>query len=340
MKAAVMEDAHQPMVIKEVPDPIIGHRDVLIRIRACGVCHTDLLIADGVYKSFGMDPFPYIPGHEPAGVVEQAGAEVTHLKQGDRVGVYALISCGRCRYCLSGEEESCVTLFSQPQSYGFTMDGGYAQYMAVPADCAISLPPELDFTAAAPLFCAGLTVYPALKNAHLRPGQRAAVLGIGGLGHLAIPIARAMGAEVIAITSTEEKAELSRNLGAHHVISGGDDIGQKLLEMGGADVVLSTIVDPEPIGKVIQGISPGGALVLTGITTDPLPIVPAALAFKQHRIIGSFIGSRRDMQELLQLAVQHDIRPINEVYPLEETNEVHARLRANQVRFRAVLTPD
>ena len=149
-----------------------------------------------------------------------------------------------------------------------------------------------------------------------------------------------MGAEVIAITSTEAKVELARQLGAHHVITNGSgNLGQKLLEVGGADVVLSTTIDPEPLSQVIEGILPKGALVLTGVTTDPLPVVPLMLLFRQQRIIGSLLGSRRDMQELLQLAVQNDIRPMTETYPLEEVNTVHDKLRANQVRFRAVLTP-
>ena len=216
MKAGVMEQAQQPIVIKDVPDPSIGARDVLVRVNACGVCHTDLHIADGFLGGFGIDPFPLILGHEVAGVVEQVGSEVTHLSLGDRVGVAYLFSCGRCRYCLSGEEEACLTLYSQPsqmQMGGFTLDGGYAQYMKVPANYAIPLPPGLDFGDAAAFLCGGLTVYAGFKNAQLRAGQRAAVLGIGGLGHLAIPIARAMGAEVIAITSTEAKVELARELG-------------------------------------------------------------------------------------------------------------------------------
>lgn len=177
------------------------------------MCHTDLHIAEGFLAGFGIDPFPLVLGHEVTGVVEQVGADVNHLNTGERVGVYYVFTCGRCRYCLSGQEEACLTLYSEFPLGGFTLDGGYARYMKVPADYVIPLPEELDFVAAAPLFCGGLTVYGGFKNAELRPGQRAAVLGIGGLGHLAIPIARAMGAEVIAITSTEAKVELARQLG-------------------------------------------------------------------------------------------------------------------------------
>ena len=342
MKAAVMEQMQQPMLIKDVPTPSVGGDDVLIRIHACGVCHSDLHVAEGMLASFGYDPFPLILGHEITGVVEQVGAEVSHLRPGDRVGAYWRFGCGHCRYCLSGEEEICLRGLTNLQAAGVTLSGGYAQYITVRADYAMPLPPELDFVDAAPFLCAGLTMYGGFKNAGLRPGQRAAVLGIGGLGHLGVQVARAMGAEVIAITSTEDKQELAKELGAHHTlhIANSGEVGQKLLATGGADVVLSTTLDSQVIGSVMQGLLPQGALVLTGLTADPLPVVPIALISTQRRIIGSVIGSRQDLREVLQLAVQHKIRPMTESYSLEEVNKVHDRLRANQVRFRAVLTPN
>ncbi len=331
------ERVGEPLTITDVPDPTAGDREVVVRVKACGVCHTDLNIVDGLLMENGIGP-PIILGHEPVGIIEETGREVTHLSAGDRVGVYWMYGCGQCRYCFAGEEQACTAV--PLTASGFTVDGGYAQYTKLPADHAIPVPDGLDFTDAAPLFCAGLTMYRGFKNAGLRPEQRAAVLGIGGLGHLALPIAKAMGAEVIAITSAG-KVDLARKLGAHQVVNGADgDVGQQLLEIGGADVVLSTTLDPQAIEQVMQGILPQGALVLTGITTDPLPIVPATVLMAQLRIVGSLVGSRSDMRELLQLAVRNDIRPITEVYPLEEANAVHDRLRANQVRLRAVLTPN
>jgi propanol-preferring alcohol dehydrogenase len=343
MKAAVLEQAQQSMVIKDVPAPSVGVNDVLIRVRACGVCHTDLHIAEGFLSAFGLDPFPLILGHEIVGEVEQIGAEVTHLKPGDRVAAYWSFGCGHCHYCLSGKEQICITNIGSGtvQSLGVTLDGGYAEYVKVGGDYAIPLPAELDFVDAAPFNCAGLTVYGGFKNAALRPGQRAAVLGIGGLGHMAIPVAKAMGAEVIAITSTETKLAIAKELGAHHaILATRAEVGQKLLEMGGADVVLSTTIDAHAIGCALQGLRPQGALVVIGMTTDPLPIVPAQLAVFEQRVIGSSVGARCDYQELLQLAVQNNIRPMTETYALDEVNEVHDRLRANKVRFRAVLTPN
>ena len=216
------------MVIKDVPTPSIGEGDVLIRVHACGVCHSDLHIAEGMLGVLGLDPFPLIMGHEIVGTVEETGAEVDHLKPGERVGVYWSFGCGRCPYCLSGKEQICITNIASPQMAGVTLDGGYAEYVKVRADYAVPLPEEVDYVDAAPFLCAGLTMYGGFKNADLRPGQRAAVLGIGGLGHMAIQIARAMGAEVIAITSTEAKQDLAKQLGAHHTIqASGADVGAK-----------------------------------------------------------------------------------------------------------------
>ena len=339
MKAAVMEGKLRPLVIRDVPVPSIGARDVLVRVKGVGVCHSDVHHVDGTAGETSIGRFPHILGHEITGVVERVGEHVTHLGSGDRVGVSHIFSCGRCGNCLAGEDEVCVSQYAQPQIGGVSIDGGYAEYMKVPAEFALPLPPELDFAAAAPMFCAGLTVYAGFKNAHLRAGQRAAVLGVGGLGHLAIPIAKAMEAEVIAITSSESKVELSRKLGATQVISGSEDIGQKLHDAGGADVVLSTTIDPKAIGEVMGGLSPNGALVLTGLTLEPLPLVPEKLIHYQHRILASRAGSRLDLHELLRLVVQNNIRPMTEIYPLDEANAAHERVRTNKVRFRAVLTP-
>jgi alcohol dehydrogenase, propanol-preferring len=341
MKAAVLEQAQKPMVIKNVADPSVGSNEVLIKVRACGVCHTDLHIAEGLLAAFGLDPFPLIMGHEIVGEVEQVGAEVTHLKRGDRVAAYWQFGCGHCHYCKSGKEQTCLTNLSTrgPQQAGITLPGGYAEYVMVGAEYAIPLPVEMDFVAAAPFLCAGLTMYGGFKNAALRPGQRAAVLGIGGLGHLAIPIAKAMGAEVIAITSTESKQATAKELGADHTITAcGAEAGQKLLEIGGADVVLSTTLNTDAINGVMRGLLPQGTLVLTALTTDSMPIVPLQLMVPELRVMGSVIGSRLDFQELMQLAVQHKIRPVTETYALDDVNTVHERLREGKVRYRAVLT--
>lgn len=341
MKAAVLQSPQQPLVIQDVEIPTLEPHDVLIRIRACGVCHTDLHLADGMFKAMGSDPFPLVPGHEIAGVVEELGTAVTHLQPGDRVGAYWWLTCGRCRNCISGEEEACEETLARLQAIGLTRDGGYAEFVKVPASRVVLLPPEIELADAAPFFCAGLTAYGGFKNARLQAAQRVAVLGVGGLGHMALQIARAMGAEVIAITSTEAKRDLATQLGAHHVVTGGSgEIGAKLLELGGADVVLSTTLDFQSIRDVLRGVRPLGTLVLTGLTGGRLPLDPRSFILAQQRIVGSNIGSRRDLQELLELAARSNIRPMTETYPLDEVNQVFERLQNNQVRFRAVLTVD
>jgi D-arabinose 1-dehydrogenase-like Zn-dependent alcohol dehydrogenase len=343
MKAAVLNQAQQPIVIKDVADPSVGANDVLIKVRACGVCHTDLHITEGLLAAFGYDPFPLIMGHEIVGEVEQVGAKVTHLKPGDRVGAYWQFGCGHCPYCLSGKEQTCITntRAHNIQHAGVTLPGGYAEYFTVGAEYAIPLPDDLDFVDAAPFLCAGLTMYSGFKNAALRPGQRAAILGIGGLGHIAIPIAKAMGAEVIAITSTDSKQATAKELGADHTINAcGAEIGQKLSEMGGADVILSTTLNTESINSVMRGLLPQGTMVLTALTFDPVPIIPVQLLAYEKRIVGSLIGTRQDFQELMKLAVQNNIRPITETYALDDVNAAHERLREGKVRYRAVLTPN
>ena len=339
MRAVLLEQVGESMVVRDVPMPEIGRSDALVRVEACGVCHSDLHLAEGFFQPFRIDVFPIIPGHEVVGVVEEVGEDVRNVKRGDRVGVYFFQTCGFCQECLGGHETGCATLFTGPKLNGFTIHGGYAEFLAVPAEFLLGLPDELSFTDAAPFFCGGVTVYGGLKRARLRSDQRVAILGIGGLGHLAIPIARAMGAEVVAVTS-RGKEQWARELGANHVIARNGDVGQQLLDIGGVDVILSTTVDPGDIASAMRGLRIGGSFVVTGMTADPLSIIPAGFAFAQHKIIGSIIGSRGEQLELLELAVRNGILPITEIYSLEQANEAHSRLREQKVRLRAVLTPN
>lgn len=338
MKAAVLERAQQPLVLTDVPSPALGPGDVLVRIRACGVCHTDLHVADGLLGSFGYNPYPVIPGHEITGCVEAVGADVQRVRPGQRVGVYWWFGCGHCRSCLTGREQACAQAQHDLRAAGLTLNGGYAEQIVVPADYVIELPDGLDDVLAAPLFCAGLTMYAALKGAGVTAASRVAVVGIGGLGHLAVQLARALGAEVIAVTSSEAKVEIARQLGAGHVVAASSGrVGEELRGCGGADVILSTTLDFQTIRDVLKGLLPLGTLVVTGMMPGRLPLDPRSFILGQQRIVGMNIGSRQDLRELLQLAVRHNIRPRVEVYPLEEVNQVHQRLRDNEVRFRAVL---
>lgn len=331
MRAAVAERAGQPLVLKDVDRPAIGPNDILLKVEASGVCYTDLRVIDG-----GAPALPRIPGHEPVGVVAEAGSAVTDVQVGDRAGAHALYSCGACDYCRSGEEEACDA--GMARLSGFGQDGGYAEYLRVPADHAIPLPEGMSFTDAAPFFCAGLTTYAALKNGGLQPGQRVVVIGIGGLGHLAVPLARAMGATVYAVTGSPDKTRLAEERGAAFA---GDvaAVAEELKRAGGAHLVLNTANTLEPVGVLAPVLARQGAIVLAATGGDTVPIPPGLFIGKQMRLIGSFFGSRQDMREVLALAQQHAIRPIIESYPLDDVNQAHARLRANQVRFRAVLTP-
>jgi propanol-preferring alcohol dehydrogenase len=283
----------------------------------------------------GASALPRIPGHEPVGVVAAVGSAVSDLVPGDRIGAHAFFSCGECDHCRTGEEEACVTGFSRVAGLG--LDGGYAEYLRLPADHAIPLPDDMAFTDAAPFFCAGLTTYAALKNGGLQPGQRVVVIGIGGLGHLAIPLARAMGATVYAVTSSPDKTRLALERGA---TMAGDvaAVAAALKQVGGAHLVLNTANALDAVGVLAPTMARQGAIVLVAAGGDTVPLPPALLIGRQLRMIGSFFGSRQDLREVLTLAQRHAIRPMIETYPLSEVNVAHARLRANQVRYRAVLT--
>ena len=317
-------------MLRDRPTPAAGPGEVILNVRACGVCFTDLRIID----ELGGPAMPLVPGHEAVGVISEVGRGVSGVRVGDRVGAHALFVCGVCEYCRRGEEEACVRGFTCLA--GLASDGGYAEYMRLPADRVVALPDGLSFADAAPFFCAGLTVYAGLRNGGIEPGQRVVVLGIGGLGHLAIPIARAMGAEVYAVTSSADKVEQARSLGA--AFAGDvDAVAAALAERGGAHLALQTANSLEPLGRLLPGMAKQSAIVLAAADGDALPIPPFLFNALQLRVIGSFFGSRQDLVEVLALAEAHHIRPLIERFPLAEVNAAHQRLRRNEVRYRAVL---
>lgn len=331
MRAAVIGGGHATLTLAEAPRPEIGPGDVLVRVHAAGVCATDLM---GIAGTPADAPLR-VPGHEITGVIEEVGAEVSDVSVGDRVGAYMMFACGTCEPCTLGEEECC----ERGALAGITTDGGYGEYVRLPARSAIPLPDDLPFDEAAPFFCAGLTTYAGLLNGGLRSGQRVAIVGIGGLGHLAIPIAKALGAEVVAVTSSPAKHDLARSLGADHVLTGDAEAGTALKALGGAHVVLNTASAVEPVGNLVAGLRPLARVVLAGVGAGPVPIPSGALARNQIGILGSFIGSRQQMVDLLALTQSANIRPTIERYRLDEVASVHDRLRANEIRFRAVMTP-
>jgi propanol-preferring alcohol dehydrogenase len=336
MKAAVCEAFGKPLVLSEVPAPSVGPREVLIRVAGCGVCHSDLHLVDGDWKDWGT-PLPIIPGHEVTGIVEKAGAGVESLSPGDRVGVpWMQFACGECAPCRAGAEMLCAS----QKSTGVTVNGGYAEFVKAPAAFTHRIPEGLDLVEAAPLLCAGITVFAPLRRAGNLAGKTVAVAGIGGLGHLGIRMADAMGARVVAILRGEEKIALARRLGARKIIdSQKEKIGKRLSSMGGADLILLTGISARLFEQCIPGLGPNGTLVVLAAIAESATLIPAGLITGQKSICGSVIGTRDDMDAMLRFAADHGIAPIVERHPLENVNEVLDRLRQGMVLLRAVLTP-
>lgn len=335
MRAVVCPGVKEPLQFKEVDPPRPRAGEVLIRVRACGVCHSDLNVADG---SFPMGRFPRILGHEVTGEIVSVGSGVLRSMVGMRVGMpWTYSTCDHCPQCLRGEEVLC----DSPRVTGATDDGGYAEYMVAPAAFVTPLPHELDYAEAAPLFCAGLTTYKALKVAGIEPGKKVAIAGIGGLGHLAVQFARYMGAEVIAITATAEKEHIARELGAHYTVNlRSRNLVRELRFLGGADIILTTVWNTKQIEDCVQGLAPDGTLVMTGVPKDEICISPEWLLGGRRRIMGSPTGSRHDLREMLNFCVLHNVRPLVERFPLELAAESHRRVKENRSRFRDVLVID
>jgi propanol-preferring alcohol dehydrogenase len=336
MKAAVCEAFGEPLVLKDVPEPSVGPEEVLIRMKGCGVCHSDLHLVDGDWKDWGT-PLPIIPGHEVTGVVERAGDKVSSLKPGDRVGVpWMQYACGQCPACRSGAEMLCPA----QKSTGVTVHGGYAERVKAPAAFTHRIPEELDLVTAAPLLCAGITVFSPMRRAGNLAGKTVAVAGIGGLGHLGIRMAAAMGARVVAITRGEGKKEMANGLGAREVIdSVKEKTGKQLARMGGADLILLTSISARLFEECIPGLGPNGTLVVLAAIAEPAKVIPAALITGQKRIAGSVIGTRDDMDAMLTFVADHNIAPIVECHPLSTVNAVLESMRKGKIRLRAVLTP-
>jgi len=336
VKAAVCEAFGKPLVLSEVPAPSPGPAELLIRVSACGVCHSDLHLIDGEWKRWGTRP-PFIPGHEVTGVVEEAGPGARVFAPGDRVGVpWMQFACGECAPCSEGAEMLCAA----QRGTGVTVDGGYAEFVKAPAEFVHRIPDPLDLVDSAPLLCAGVTVFAPLRRAGDLAGKTVAVAGIGGLGHLAVRMASAMGARVVAILEEEERGDLVRGLGAREIIfSRTEKVGKRLSSMGGADLILLTAASARLFEQCIPGLGVNGTLVVLATVAESASIVPGALLQGQKTIRGSVTGTRNDMDAMLGFAAEHRIAPVVERYPLGSVNETLEKLRAGKVVFRAVLVP-
>jgi propanol-preferring alcohol dehydrogenase len=337
MKAAILRDFKQRLSIEEVERPHPEADEVLIQVEACGACHSDLHVADGDWTQLaGIVKRPLILGHEIAGHVMEKGPAVHDLQIGDRVGVpWIHWSCGECEFCREGNENLC----SRQKITGVTVDGGYAECVKAPATHALKIPDGLSALEAAPLFCAGLTVYRALKSSMVH-GQRLAVFGVGGLGHLAVQFGRAFGAEVTAIDISDEKLELARTFGAADALNAATaDVVKQLRRKGGAHVSLVTSAAKTAYDTAFSCLRPTGTLLVVGLPAENICFPPILMAAREVRIHASTVGTRQDLREVLTMAAAGKIRCHVVKRPLAEANEALDQLRKGEVSGRIVLTP-
>ncbi len=336
MKAAILREIGMPITIEEVATPSPDAGEVLIRTEACGVCHSDLHLADGDWDLLRpITKVPLILGHEVAGTVAGLGEGVTQLKIGDRVGVpWIYWTCGECEFCREGRETLCL----KQKITGCTVDGGFAEYLVAPATHAAPLPSSLSSAEAAPLLCAGLTVYKAMKAAGVAAGQRMAVFGVGGLGHLAIQIARAMDVHVCAIDVTDEKLEFAKSLGAEWTVNAAtEQVNKRLRAIGGAHVALVTSASPAGYEMALRCLRRGGTMAVVGMANEPFKVSAVSLISGETRIVASAVGTRDDLRELFGLVTRAPIRCKIEIRPMERINEAFEDLKRGAVTGRIVL---
>ena len=318
------------VVERTIPEP--GPGQVRIRVEACGVCHTDAATVTGAYPGLTL---PRVPGHEVVGRVEALGSGVSKWKIGQRVGVGLIAGeDGVCEPCRRGDMVNC----QNPVLSGMTVDGGYAEMMIAEARGIAPIPDELTSVEAAPLFCAGITTYNALRNAGLRGGDLVAVQGIGGLGHLGIQFARHMGFRTVAIGRGREKKPLAHELGAHvYIDTAVEDPGAVLQQMGGARAILATGTSGAAIGPLVSGLATRGKLIVVGAPADPIQLNALSLLFGSRLVYGSLTGTPIDSEDTLAFSVLANIRPMIETAPLEQAADAYARMMQGKARFRIVL---
>jgi alcohol dehydrogenase, propanol-preferring len=334
MQAAVVEEFGEPLVVREVPVPEPGPGQALVEIIATGVCHTDLHAAEGDWPV--KPTLPFTPGHEGAGVVVALGPRVTHLKEGDRVGIAWLHSaCGHCTFCLSGWETLCL----EQKNSGYSVNGSFAQYAVAQADYLGRIPDNLSFIDAGPILCAGVTTYKGLKETQTRPGEWVVISGAGGLGHVAIQYAKAMGLHVAAVDLGPEKMALARALGAEITIDAKtqDPPTEIQRQIGGAHGVLVTAVSKIAFKQAIGMLRRGGTCVLNGLPPGEFPVSIFDVVLNRYTIRGSIVGTRLDLQEALAFAAEGKVKATIETQPLASINDVFERLKTGKVNGRVVL---
>jgi alcohol dehydrogenase/propanol-preferring alcohol dehydrogenase len=319
------------LVERDIPQPRAG--EVRIKVSACGVCHSDSGVVDGVLP--GLE-YPRVPGHEVAGVVDAIGAGVTTWKAGDRVGVgWNGGYDGTCEACRRGRFFGCVA----GKVTGASFDGGYAEYMVAPVSALVRLPSELSPTDAAPLMCAGVTTYNALRNSGARAGDLVAVYGIGGLGHLGVQFAARMGFRTVAIARGRDKEPLAKKLGAtRYIDSQAEDAVQELSKLGGASVILATLTSGKAMSGILGGLGLEGTLIVIGATPDPIEAATYPLFIGNRSIKGWIAGTSIDSQDTAAFSVLTGVRSMNEILPFAEAPRAYERMMSGKARFRVVLT--
>jgi propanol-preferring alcohol dehydrogenase len=336
MKAAVLRHFKAPLTVQDVSRPEPTESEVLVKVEVCGVCHSDLHVADGDWSQLaGIIKKPLILGHEVVGTVTEVGSAVQGVKIGDRVGVpWIHWSCGKCEFCREGDENLCV----RQQITGVTVDGGYAEFVKAPATHVARIPDNLASEQAAPLLCAGVTVYRALKKSGITTGHRLAVFGIGGLGHLAVQIGRELGADVTAIDISDEKLALARSLGASRTLNAASDkVVKQLRSQGGVHVALVTSAAKAAYDVAFYCVRPSGVLLAVGLPAQDICFPPILMAAGEIRIQASAVGTRQDLQEILAMGAAGKVHCQVAAQPLSQVNEVLEQLRRGKVSGRLVL---
>ncbi|HEY2022643.1 alcohol dehydrogenase [Paraburkholderia sp.] len=320
------------LVEREVPEPPEGH--VLVKVQACGICHSDSLTKEGVWPGL---QFPRVPGHEIAGVIEKLGARVDDWQVGQRIGVgWHGGHCGHCEHCRHGD----FVLCKNGQIPGISYDGGYAEYMVAPQEALARMAEDLSDVDAAPLLCAGITTFNALRNSGARGGEVVAILGIGGLGHLGVQYARKLGFVTVAIARGEDKAPLAKQLGAHHYIdSSSQNVAEALQALGGARVILATATSGKAMSAALGGLGLNGKLIMVGVSEEPVEVPITQFIMGRHSVQGWPSGTAADSTETLAFSALAGVKPMIEEYPLSRAAEAYERMMSGKARFRVVLKP-
>src|SRR5436190_16480428 len=333
MKAAQISKpgADFELVERDIPEP--GADQVRVKVEACGICHSDVLVKEGLWPGL---QYPRVPGHEIAGRIDAVGGNVTSWAVGQRAGVgWHGGHCFVCEQCRRGDFAMCVNR----KVTGIDFDGGYAEYLIVPALALAAIPDQLRAEEAGPFMCAGVTVFNALRNSGARAGDVVAVHGIGGLGHLGVQYARQMGFETVAINRGNDKEELARQLGAHsYVDATAQDVVAELQKLGGASVILAIAPNAAAISALVDGLSPSGKLLVPAAPAEPLTINVFSLIMKQSSVAGWYSGTARDSQDTLEFSALSGVHPTIEKYSLDRVAEAYEQMHSGRVRFRVVLT--